>query len=188
MEKTFRFKMLVLLVGFLFSSTVNAMTNVVVQNKMSHELLIDSFMTSGSVVFNSSELIGNSLMNADSRAIQIGITSSECKEDENYVVLGVFNNNDQEYEPVILTWGDTGVHISGEYVIDGFYRVSQKADGSSIIITFYDDESSVRQMLINEANSRLKINSSSQQKGSEMTILRYSGLKLSEFNHNSNLL
>lgn len=174
------FKLLVLLIGFLFSSIVNAMTNVVVQNKMSHELLIDSFMTSGSVVFNSSELIGSCLKNTDSQTIQIGITSSECNEDENYVVLGVFNNNDKRYEPVILTWGDTGVHISGEYVIDSFYRVTQKSDGSSIIITFYDDELSVRQMLINEAISRLKINSSSQQKGSEMTILRYSGLKSSE--------
>jgi hypothetical protein len=164
-------------------STANAMANIVIQNKMAHELLIDSFRTAGSVVFNSFELTGHHLKNNDSRSIQIGIIAPECVDNENYVVLGVFNTKEGEYEPVVVTWGDAGIHIDGEYVVDGLYRASQRFDGgSSIIITFYDDESSVLRILRSDAISRLKINNSSQQRQSEATVLRYSGLKSKELN------
>lgn len=159
-------------------ATVNGMTTFVIQNKMDNDLYIENFSTKGSVVFNDIQLAGSCLERNDSTSIQIGIVSLACKQKDNFVILNLFNKQKDDYERVMLTWGDEGIAIRDKlYVVKNFYRLTQHLDEQGrILFTFYEDTEKVVDLLKSEASLRLKVNKGTQQKQLESTIEMYSGL------------
>lgn len=168
------FVVFVCCIGFF---TTEAMSSIIIQNKMNSDLFIENFQTKGSVVLNQVDLSGNCVERQKGTAcIEIIVDSPVCNSEENSVTLSVFDKKDEEYKPVTIMWGDNGVYTKN-YVVEGSHRVTQCSNGKSIVLTFYEDEGAVIEQLKLLALARLKSNNSSQQKQDENAILKYSGLR-----------
>ncbi len=166
------------LVSTFFAST-EAMRSIVIENKMQNDLLIDSFSTSGSAVLHSLALRNTKLKEGDNKTIDIEINSPVCENENNYVLLGI--NPGEKLIPVAITWGDSGVYLDSDYVVQGKYRITQySGKGVSTIITFYDYETPLKEALITKAISNLRDYSHSQQVISEGVILEHSGVRKEE--------
>lgn len=161
---------------------INAMQNIVIQNKMSGDIFVESFTTSGTVVFNQIKLVGESLQKDNSATIKIGVVSPTYSSENNCVILSLFNKSVNDYAQVKIAWGGNGTKLFGTYVVNDFYRISQQCDAKgNVIFTLYDyDDISAIERLKADVLSRLKANASSQQKQSEDFIKTQSGLKSEE--------
>lgn len=180
MRNSVRLFLLMSVLGF---TSVNAMLNISIENKMSHELFITSFNTHGSVVRNSSELVDNVLKN-DSKPVtlQINLLSPSCKAESNSVELEILTET-EGYKTVFIEWGKDVIKVKdNNYVIDGVCRITQHSDGlGGIVFTFYDDTSFVVSKLRDWFTSRLKDASNSQQCRDKILIEKYSGLIPTDF-------
>lgn len=164
-------------------TSINAMLNISIENKMAHDLFIASFNTHGSVVRNSSELIDNCL-NSDTPSVtlQINLLSPTCSAGSNSVELDILTDN-EEYKTVFIEWGKDIIKIKdNQYVVNGVCRITQHSDGfGGIIFTFYDDTPLVVSKLRDWFISRLKSASYSQQCQDKVLIKKYSGLTPTDF-------
>lgn len=162
---------------------IEAMQNIKIQNKMAEDVFVDSFKTSGTVVFNQIKLVGETLSKNDSKVIQIGVVSPTVPSEKNYAVLSLFNKTKDEYEQIKITWGGDGARLyKSDYVISGFYRIVQEYDQrGDVTFTFYDyDDASIIERLRTAVLQKLKINASFQQKQKEEIIKLQSGLRTEE--------
>lgn len=163
-------------------ATVNGMTTFVIQNKMNNDLYINSLKTNGTIVYNQSSLSDEPVLKGDSICVEIGVDSTDCDIEENYVSLDVFNKNTQEYEPVFINWDVNGVRAK-KYMVKDFYRIAQQFDGGAIILTFYEDIPSVIEQLKLIALSKIRSNLTAQQQISRKDIARYcGGIDIEELN------
>lgn len=164
-------------------ANIEAMQNIKIRNKMAEDVFVDSFKTSGTVVFNQIKLVGETLSKNDSKVIQIGVVSPTVPSEKNYAVLSLFNKDKDEYEQIKITWGEDGARLyNRKYVVNGFYRIVQEYDQrGDVTFTFYDyDDESIIERLKAAVLQRLKTNASFQQKQKEEIIKLQSGLKTEE--------
>ncbi|MBE6447669.1 MAG: hypothetical protein E7015_04295 [Alphaproteobacteria bacterium] len=176
-------KLVLGLVVFGCVANIEAMQNVKIQNKMSKDVFVESFETSGTVVFNQIKLVGETLGKNDSKVIQIGVVSPVVPSEKNYAVLSLFNKTEEEYEQIKITWGGDGARLyNSDYVVNGFYRIVQEYDQrGDVTFTFYDyGDESIIERLKAAVLQRLKTNASFQQKQKEEIIKLQSGLKTEE--------
>lgn len=168
-------------------TSINAMLNISIENKMSRDLFITSFNTSGSVVRNSSELIDSCLKNnGKSVTLRINLLSPTCSAESNSVELDILNKTkteEEEYKAVFIEWGKNIIKVKdNRYVVDGIYRITQHSDSlGGIIFTFYDDTPLVVSKLRSWFTSRLKSDSNSRQCQDKVLIEKYSGLTPNDF-------
>lgn len=162
---------------------VGAMQNIKIQNKMTEDVFVESFETSGTIVFNQIKLVGETLHKDDSKTIQIGVVSPTFLSEKNYAVLSLFNKSKDDYEQIKISWGGSGTKLyNNDYVVNDFYRIVQEYDRrGDVTFTLYDyDDKGIIESLRTAVLQRLKVNTYSQQKQKEEIIKQQSGLRSDE--------
>ena len=141
---------------------------------------IETIKTSGTIVTRDFSLLGESIGKGESKKIIYQIVSPKADNENNYIILNLYNKSKEDYERIKISFG-LWIRVDSGHYCEGFYRLSQKYAKNYTYLTFYDyDEPNIIKILTLELILHIKSNLIKQQKESNESIKAKSGLSKNE--------
>lgn len=158
---------------------VNAMS-LILENQMEEPIYIESIKTKGSLVINGPEIAGICLEKKDRQPIKIEVLLPDCRLEDNFVELSIYDKNSGEYKPFRIMWDR--VNVSDDHNDDDIisFIVNRQSDGrASFVYTIRSAKKEVVEELESVARQQIRSSRTSQQKINDKIIARTLGLPLS---------
>jgi hypothetical protein len=163
MKRVFKNILLASLACFASFSVVDAMS-IILENQMGEPLYIDNIKTKGSLVINSANLVGSCLSQGERCSVKIEIFSPDCRFEENFIEISVFDKTSETYKPFRVMWNRISLSDNHRDEETSYILTRQSNGRSSIVYTILDGSDSVISRLKATALQQLINGKTSQQK------------------------
>lgn len=167
---------LLILKAIICFNSVEGMYNIIIKNETGRDIYVDACQTAGSFVLSKEQLLDDPVIaDGKQKNISVRFTIPECDPKRNYACLSIFDDELEEYRPILIRWGTNGIY-SDSYIVAHLYRLNEDTDATSVIFSFFKDSPEVIGKLVKKTKEKLDRNRYSQQSICEKDIIRCSGI------------